>query len=101
MLMDCETAGTCVGERVGDAEPFCGRFSAKNPWAVYFKGGEEEGYYLDSSSSTVSSAPLAYLTWSCIHVNSAVWQSCSASSDVDSAVLPDRRVALQMTQILL
>lgn len=57
MLMDCETSDSCAGERVGHEEPFCGRFSAKNPWAVYSKGEEEEGYYLDSSSGMVSSAP--------------------------------------------
>ena len=35
MLMDCETSGSCAGERVGYEEPFCGRFSAKNPGILY------------------------------------------------------------------
>ena len=35
ILMDCETSGSCAGERVGYEEPFCGRYSAKNPGILY------------------------------------------------------------------
>ncbi|XP_076438595.1 fibrocystin-L-like [Babylonia areolata] len=52
-LMDCEDVDSCAGERVGHEEPFCGRFSAMNPGVLYWKGENEDGYYLDTSSSTL------------------------------------------------
>ncbi|KAK7468038.1 hypothetical protein BaRGS_00036742 [Batillaria attramentaria] len=56
-LMDCESASDCAGERVGHEEPFCGRFSARNPDRVYTRPNNDDwkGYSIDSNGKYVSS----------------------------------------------
>ena len=66
VMMDCETTDSCFGERVGHEEPYCGRYSAKNPSVVYYAQDDQEGYYLDTTSSMVSRVSLFDSGLSCV-----------------------------------
>ncbi|XP_076438726.1 fibrocystin-L-like isoform X2 [Babylonia areolata] len=87
MLMDCESVGSCAGERVGHEEPFCGRFSAMNPEVLYWKKEKENGYYLDTSSKTLCLAhkgPITSVWVSFLYKDGSKTKTDSTSFSVSS-----------------
>ena len=41
-LLEFESSTDGIGSGVSDAEPFCGRYSLKNPYWIFHKGTEDD-----------------------------------------------------------